>query len=167
MTVEPFPLAVRPPPRRGCSGNESEFTKRVLATLKVMKPGESFTVQTRKEQRDVLMTALRHGIKVRTVKVNGGGWDVRMQNDTRRIWNAMTYTIETDLPITRRVERGVMRKEIQSVLRRMNPGDSTLDLIKSLKDQQNVLEAARRDRNGLKVVTRKLENGGWRVWRVA
>ncbi len=79
----------------------------------------------------------------------------------------MTYTIETDLPITKRLERGKMRREIQSVLHRMNPGDSTLDLIQSVKDQQNVLEAARRDRHSLKVVTRKLEQGGWRVWRVA
>ena len=73
--------------------------------------------------------------------------------------------IESGIPIPLKLGRGTRRRQILDCLRQLKKYQSTPDLIHSHLEQQSVLEAARA--HGIKVVTRKMEKGGWRVWRVA
>jgi hypothetical protein len=75
-------------------------------------------------------------------------------------------TIDKNIPIPRRIcVLGETRSnQILEALKTLGPGDSTVDLIKDEQDQRLTIMIARR--SGVKVVTRKLRTGGWRVWRL-
>lgn len=78
-------------------------------------------------------------------------------------------TIENNIPIpAKRYNKGVYNpasktSRFAAELAAMEVGQSTPDLIQSRDDQHMVAVVAKR--RGIGILTRKLEAGGWRLWR--
>lgn len=69
-------------------------------------------------------------------------------------------SIDTDIP-----PPSMVRSGFHEALLRLQPGQSTADLIKSRADQCNLLSHAKY--YGIKITTKKLKAGGWRCWRLS
>ena len=67
-------------------------------------------------------------------------------------------TIENGIPLP------LYQSRITNGLMKLKPGQSSTDLILSLKEQQDAYRLA--GHHGIRIKTKKLDHGGWRVWRI-